>query len=77
MIQSLEGKGLIKRVQNPEDKRSMYVELTEVGAGVSEKMLDEFQASFEDMQEFLGEDDMKIDYTPRKTDRLLKHKIRK
>ncbi|GAB3961669.1 hypothetical protein GCM10027614_85220 [Micromonospora vulcania] len=52
MIQSLEGKGLIKRVQNPEDKRSMYVELTEVGAGVSEKMLDEFQASFEDMQEF-------------------------
>lgn len=59
MIQSLEGKGLIKRVQNPEDKRSMYVELTEVGAGVSEKMLDEFQASFEDMQEFLGEDDMK------------------
>lgn len=37
MIQSLEGKGLIKRVQNPEDKRSMYVELTEVGAGVSEK----------------------------------------
>ncbi|MBC8923503.1 MarR family transcriptional regulator, partial [Escherichia coli] len=42
MIQSLEGKGLIKRVQNPEDKRSMYVELTEVGAGVSEKMLDEF-----------------------------------
>lgn len=59
MMQSLEGKGLIKRVQNPEDKRSMYVELTDVGAAVSEKMLDEFQASFEDMQEFLGEDDMK------------------
>lgn len=46
-------------MKNPDDKRSMYVELTELGADVSKKMLDEFQTSFEDMQEFLGEEDMK------------------
>ncbi len=58
-INALEKKGLITRIQNPDDKRAAYLNFTEKGRALTEKMIQSFHRSFEDMRDFLGEADMR------------------
>lgn len=59
-LQSLESKNLVERVQNPEDKRSTHIILTEKGKEAIQEGMQRFQGNFDDMSSYLGEDNMKM-----------------
>ncbi|MHC5250957.1 MarR family winged helix-turn-helix transcriptional regulator [Listeria kieliensis] len=58
-INALEKKGLITRIQNPEDKRAAYLNFTEKGEKLTDQIIHYFHESFIDMKNYLGEDDMR------------------
>lgn len=58
-INALEKKGLITRIQNPADKRAAYLNFTEKGRALTEEIIAAFHQNFEDMRDFLGEEDMR------------------
>ncbi|WP_099224685.1 MarR family winged helix-turn-helix transcriptional regulator [Listeria costaricensis] len=57
-INALEKKGLIKRIQNPEDKRAAYLQFTEKGEKLIASAIEQFHKSFLDMRDYIGEEDM-------------------
>ncbi|EUJ33655.1 MarR family transcriptional regulator [Listeria floridensis FSL S10-1187] len=58
-INALEGKGLITRIQNPADKRAAYINFTDKGKKLTDQIVEYFRESFLDMQDYLGEEDMR------------------
>ncbi|WP_163655643.1 MarR family winged helix-turn-helix transcriptional regulator [Listeria sp. PSOL-1] len=74
-INALEKKGLINRTQNPEDKRAVYLTFTEKGNKLMKQVIKKIQANFEDMRDYIGEEDMKtLIYLLEKLTDYLNHK---
>lgn len=59
-LQALENKGFVERLKNPEDKRSTYIVLTEKGQQAIKDGAHRFQSNFDDMKNYLGEENMQI-----------------
>ena len=56
MLNSLEANGLVERQNDPGDRRSVLLTLTEKGETVTQQALDIVAASFQGLVEYLGEE---------------------
>lgn len=60
LVNSLEAKGSVERIFVSDDRRQVFIKLTQQGEATTEKALKDFLKTFDGLIDFLGEEDSQL-----------------